>query len=60
VSAPAGLLIVDGHENLSMSALADGRDYLSSAHAIRAAEASAGFDGRATLYRSFTAAEGSI
>jgi membrane dipeptidase len=38
------MLIVDGHEDLSMGALADGRDYLSSAHAIRAAEAEAGFD----------------
>ena len=38
------LLIVDGHEDLSMGVLADGRDYLSSAHAIRAAEAAAGFE----------------
>jgi membrane dipeptidase len=38
------LLIVDGHEDLSMGALADGRDYLSSAAAIRAAEAEAGYD----------------
>jgi len=37
-------LIVDGHEDLSMGVLADGRDYLSSAHAIRAAEAAAGFE----------------
>jgi hypothetical protein len=38
------LVIVDGHEDLSMGVLADGRDYLSSAHAIRAAEAAAGFE----------------
>jgi membrane dipeptidase len=38
------LLIVDGHEDLSMGALADGRDYLSSAHAIRAIEAEAGYE----------------
>jgi membrane dipeptidase len=38
------LLIVDGHEDLSMGALADGRDYLTSAHAIRAVEAEAGYD----------------
>ena len=37
-------VIVDGHEDLAMGALADGRDYLSSAHAIRAAEAEAGFE----------------
>lgn len=37
-------MIVDGHEDLAMGALADGRDYLSSAHAIRAAEAEAGFE----------------
>lgn len=37
-------LIVDGHEDLSMGALADGRDYLSSAAAIRAAEAVAGYE----------------
>jgi membrane dipeptidase len=37
-------VIVDGHEDLSMGVLADGRDYLSSAHAIRAAEAAAGFE----------------
>jgi hypothetical protein len=39
VSAAERILIVEGHEDLSMGALADGRDYLSSAHAIRAAEA---------------------
>jgi membrane dipeptidase len=38
------LVIVDGHEDLAMGALADGRDYLSSAHTIRAAEAEAGFE----------------
>lgn len=37
-------VIVDGHEDLAMGALADGRDYLSSAHAIRAVEAEAGFE----------------
>lgn len=45
-------VIVDGHEDLAMGALADGRDYLSSAHAIRTAEAEAGFEnpnGRAML-----------
>ena len=38
------LVIVDGHEDLSLGALADGRDYLNSAHAIRVAEAEAGFE----------------
>ena len=38
------LLIVDGHEDLSLGALADGRDYLTSAAAIRAAEAAAGYE----------------
>lgn len=38
------LVIVDGHEDLSMGVLAEGRDYLSSAYAIRAAEAAAGFE----------------
>ena len=37
------LLIVDGHEDLSMGALADGRNYLTSAAEIRATEAEAGF-----------------
>lgn len=37
------MLIVDGHEDFSMGALADGRDYLTSAAAIRAAEAEAGY-----------------
>jgi membrane dipeptidase len=44
VSSAERLVIVDGHEDLSMGALADGRDYLSSALAIRAAEAEAGFE----------------
>jgi membrane dipeptidase len=38
-----GLVIVDGHEDLAMNALAEGRDYLGSAHAIREAEAAAGY-----------------
>src|SRR5919201_3633810 len=38
------LLLVDGHEDLAMGALADGRDYLSSAAAIRSAEAEAGYE----------------
>lgn len=37
-------VIVDGHEDLSLGALADGRDYLTSAAAIRAAESEAGFE----------------
>lgn len=37
-------VIVDGHEDLAMGAVADGRDYLSSAHAIRASESEAGFE----------------
>jgi membrane dipeptidase len=44
VSDTEHLLIVDGHEDLALGALADGRDYLTSAHAIRAAEAAAGFE----------------
>jgi membrane dipeptidase len=44
VSTAERWVIVDGHEDLAMGALADGRDYLSSAHAIRAAEAEAGFE----------------
>jgi len=44
VSTPERWVIVDGHEDLAMGALADGRDYLSSAHEIRAAEAEAGFE----------------
>jgi membrane dipeptidase len=38
------LLIVDGHEDLSMGALAEGRNYLTSARAIRALEAEAGYE----------------
>jgi membrane dipeptidase len=37
-------VIVDGHEDLSLGALADGRDYLTSAAAIRVAESEAGFE----------------
>jgi membrane dipeptidase len=37
-------LIVDGHEDLALNALADGRDYLTSARAIRAVEAQAGYE----------------
>ena len=44
MSGTEHLLIVDGHEDLALGALADGRDYLTSAHAIRAAEAAAGFE----------------
>jgi membrane dipeptidase len=33
------MIIVDGHEDLAFNALTDGRDYLTSAHATRAAEA---------------------
>lgn len=33
------MLIVDGHEDLAFNALTDGRDYLTSAYATRAAEA---------------------
>ena len=36
-------LIVDGHEDLSMNTLADGRNYLTSARAIRLVEAEAGY-----------------
>ena len=32
------MLIVDDHEDLAMNAIAEGRDYLRSAHAIRIAE----------------------
>jgi membrane dipeptidase len=38
------LVIVDGHEDLSMGALADGRDYLTSARTIREIEKDAGFE----------------
>lgn len=37
-------VIVDGHEDLAMGVLADGRDYLSSAPTIRATEAEAAFE----------------
>jgi membrane dipeptidase len=40
----SGSLIVDGHEDLALNVLADGRDYLTSAHAIRATETAAGFE----------------
>src|SRR5205085_11577709 len=40
-------LIVDGHEDLAMNALSYGRDYLTSAHAIRAGEA--GTDAEAAM-----------
>ena len=38
------LLLVDGHEDLSMGALAEGRNYLTSAQAIRAVESEAGYE----------------
>ncbi len=37
-------VINDGREDVSMNALPQGRDYLSSARAIREVEAAAGFD----------------
>src|SRR5919201_3203010 len=37
-------MIVDGHEDLALNVLADGRDYLTSAHAIRDVEAAAGLE----------------
>jgi membrane dipeptidase len=37
-------VIVDGHEDLAINVLADGRDYLTSAAAIRAAEAGTGVE----------------
>jgi membrane dipeptidase len=37
-------LIVDGHEDLAMGALAEGRNYLTSARQIRADEAAAGYE----------------
>lgn len=43
MSSPESPLIIDAHEDLSMNALADGRDYLTSASAIRAIEAEAGY-----------------
>src|SRR6185312_11476264 len=36
--------IIDGHEDLAINALADGRDYLTSARSIRQAEIAAGFE----------------
>src|ERR671925_684080 len=44
MTSPGSVLIVDGHEDLSMNALADGRDYLTSARAIRSVEAEAGYE----------------
>ncbi len=38
----SGDVIVDGHEDLAFNVLSDGRDYLTAAHAIRAAEAGSG------------------
>jgi hypothetical protein len=35
---PNDVVIVDGHEDLAMGALADGRNYLTSAHAITIAD----------------------
>ena len=37
-------LIIDGHEDISMNALPEGRDYLTSAHAIREIERQADFE----------------
>src|SRR5438105_13192965 len=37
-------MIVDGHEDLALNVLADGRDYLTSARAIREIEAGAGIE----------------
>ena len=44
MTSPTPFLIVDGHEDLSLNALADGRDYMTSAHTIRAVEAEAGYE----------------
>jgi membrane dipeptidase len=44
MTKPDQIIIVDAHEDLSMNALADGRDYLTSAHAIREIEAEAGYE----------------
>jgi membrane dipeptidase len=41
---PSQLLIVDGHEDLAMNALPEGRNYLRSAYDIRALEAEAGVE----------------
>jgi membrane dipeptidase len=37
-------VIIDGHEDISMNVLPEGRDYLTSARAVRNAEAEAGFE----------------
>src|SRR5438067_7566506 len=37
-------MIVDGHEDLALNVLADGRDYLTSARKIREVEAAAGLE----------------
>jgi membrane dipeptidase len=37
-------VIVDGHEDLALNVLADGRDYLASARQVRATEAAAGLE----------------
>ena len=37
-------MIVDGHEDLALNVLADGRDYLTSACAIHEVEAAAGIE----------------
>lgn len=37
-------IIIDGHEDISINALPEGRDYLTSAQAIRQVEADAGFE----------------
>jgi membrane dipeptidase len=39
-------MIIDGHEDLALNALAEGRDYLTSAAAIRAVEARTGIEER--------------
>ena len=44
MSSPRWFPIVDGHEDLALNTLADGRDYLTSAHAIRGVEAEAGYE----------------
>ncbi len=37
-------IVIDGHEDLAMNALAEGRDYLTSARRVRAIELAAGFE----------------
>jgi membrane dipeptidase len=44
MTGPGAITIVDAHEDLSMNALADGRDYLTSARTIREVEAEAGYE----------------